>query len=662
MCGIAGIVARNPDSRWPYLVNQMLVSLSHRGPDDGGIIVLPSWNSEKLFSRKAGDFSKDIEQGVLVLGNRRLAILDLSAAGHQPMATDDERVWVTYNGEIYNYIELRSELIAAGYHFSSDTDTEVVLKSYSFWGTDCFRRFNGMWALALWDHNKRQLILARDHFGIKPLYYYLQEDCLFFVSEIRALLLDNNFQKKPNLRAIYEYLAEKTVDTNEDTFFQGVKRVPAASYLIFDVSDPSRTLSARSETFWELRPRAMNSKPFFESAEQLQWLLEDSIRLRLRSDVAAGVCLSGGLDSSGIVALLQKLLSGGKVNAKITGPSVKTFSICYPSERFDEKPYIDALIQDSQAESYFTFPTGEEIGDEISRIVQCQEEPFGSTGIASQWFVFRLAHNHGVKVMLDGQGADELFGGYLTFFYPHFKDYFKRKDYGKLLIEILAFVWRHNYWRFWRVEQFATVLARFNKNNTHNPKKESSWLSPERPDWLQRGAFPPEIKSGAPLGRDLPETGGALKNACASYLLRYSLPSLLRFEDKNSMYFSIESRLPYLDPRLVEFAFSLPAEYCLHLGTTKRILRRALQEVLPPKILRRRVKLGFATPEAAWFRGPLRRMLDELFESRSFAERNLFNVPVARHEWKKFLMGLPADPSRFWRWANLELWFRQFID
>jgi asparagine synthase (glutamine-hydrolysing) len=648
MCGIVGVLSAGVDPSLARIGREMLDSLRHRGPDDGGLATLSEWREGAAVKH---DRPNADPAAVLVLGNRRLAILDLSAAGHQPMSSEDGLRWIVYNGEIYNYVELREELRALGHSFKSATDTEVFLRAYEQWGTDCFRRFNGMWGVAIFDRSRRELVLARDHFGIKPLYYSAKHDRLTFASEIRALRRDPQFTGGANPRAIRDYLAARSVDTTADTFFEGVRALPAGSYMTIDLSRPVAGWEPRIRRFWQLEPGAERSGDIVEHAEQVRWLLEDAIRIRLRSDVPVGVCLSGGLDSSGVVMLASKLLDEGRARTDVLGSRVRTFTAYYPTERYDEKPYVDALVRHGSMDPYFTSPSGEDVRNALEEVVGCQEEPFGSTGMISQWFVFRLARDNGMKVMLDGQGADELFAGYLTFFYPLLLEYWKHGQYARVLSEALAMLWYHKYYYQWidRVTpaRRRVMNGRFRKSANGVPNTSYPWLTL---DGLNGDSGPVSMR---------PELGNGLRNAQADYFLSHSLPSLLRYEDRSSMHFSIESRLPFLDVRLVELAFSLPMSSLLQHGTTKKVLRKALASALPSEIVDRRLKLGFSTPEIDWVRKDLRPVFDDLFRSRAFAERGLYDVPVALDEWQLFLAGRPADANVFWRWANLELWFRQ---
>ncbi len=624
----------------------MLTAVMHRGPDDGGFAARTGWSNgiyDVRHSREA-DYLRP-QLGVLAFGNRRLSILDLSPAGHQPMSTDDGRYWIAYNGEVYNYIELRAELLRAGYTFHSSTDTEVVLKAYAHWGLNCFSRMNGMWGLAIWDDWTRQLLLTRDHFGIKPLYYALQPNKIVFASEIRPLFTAG-ISREPDLRSVRDFLLKGAADTGQHTFFKHITSVPPSSWI--QIALNGDRLETRSGKFWTAEARIRNDRDAATEREELWELLKSAVQLRLRSDVPVGACLSGGLDSSAIVLLTKELL--GISNREATN-RIQTFSAIYPSMRHDEKPYIDAIVSQHKLHSHMTSPSGEDVQEALAEVVTCQEEPFASSGVISQWFVFRLAHQHGLKVMLDGQGADEILAGYPTFFVPLVRDAWRGGDYIQLARELVAAAWSQRHMRLdgrsWR--DLETVTRRFT----------GAAGEPGFPPWFNALAFP---ANGDELPHVRRKFGDAVADARIDYLERHSLPGLLRYEDRNSMHFSIESRLPFLDPRLVEFAFSIPAKHLLRNGVTKLPLRTAAKRLLPEKITGRRIKLGFATPEDEWMRGALRPVIDDLLRSRSFASRGFVHPERLRSEWNAFTSAKGGSRSLIWRCVSLELWMRSFVD
>ncbi|MBI4712412.1 MAG: asparagine synthase (glutamine-hydrolyzing) [Planctomycetes bacterium] len=390
MCGICGIYSNEPVDK--DVVKRMNDALAHRGPDDEGIYL----NQQSPF---------------VGLANRRLSIIDLSPAGHQPMSNENQTIWITYNGEIYNYIELRSELQKLGHRFRSDTDTEVIIHAYEEWGEDCLRHFNGMWAFAIWNSKRRRLFCARDHFGIKPFYYFWDGKTFVFASEIKSILTHPAVPRKPDETIIYDYLTTGLIDHSEETFFHQIKQLRPAHYLTIN---PDRCLEVNK--WWDIavnhrfNDNSLNGK---DITDRFKNLLEDSVRLRLRSDVPVGTCLSGGLDSSSIVCLANNLIRDNKIiKPELIGRHQKTFSACYDDPRVDERRFIKEVLNQTGAESHLTFPNGQGLWTDLERLIWHQDEPFGSTSIYAQWSVMKLTANNGVKVLLDGQGGDELMAGY----------------------------------------------------------------------------------------------------------------------------------------------------------------------------------------------------------------------------------------------------------
>jgi asparagine synthase (glutamine-hydrolysing) len=585
MCGIAGVYNNNDDS----LIKRMTGLMGHRGPDDEGFF----------------------EDDKIALGHRRLSIIDLSARGHQPMERDN--LVIVYNGEIYNYIELRKELERKGYVFSSGTDTEVILFAFKEWGKDCLSKFNGMWAFAIWDKEKKELFCSRDRYGIKPFYYYFNGSVFAFSSELRPLLL---FRKEPNEKAIFEYLTAELADYSSQTFFEGIKQLEPASYLFL------KDNSIKKGKYYEIRPNfslgVFSEKKAKEYAEEFLELLEDSVRLRLRSDVETGSCLSGGLDSSTIVSLINKL-------KKETGQ--KTFSFYSNDPAIDERKYIKEILKDKNIDSYYVYCSGKDFWPEIQKVVQDQEEPFKSTSVYAQWKVMELANKNNVKVLLDGQGADELFG------YPEQAASF----FNQSFLKARALPRINGSWlRFFLPSSFIYYLRkkRIEELNFLKPALEKKYKYSERMSRSSRVNFQQALLEG---------------------MTDCGLKRLLRYEDKDSMAFSIESRIPFLDFRVVDFIFSLPAVYKFHNGFTKYLLRRACKGIIPEDVRLRKNKLGFAVPEEKWLSENRANILD-IFKGRDFCS----SVYADKSKIIRKLEDKNSAISGLWRFINLELWLRKF--
>ena len=639
----------------------MTGSLVHRGPDGEGYVLLSGERQDKPVAL-AGKLSDGVVHGRYRagFGHRRLAIVDLTPLGHQPMGSEGGRFWITYNGEVYNAPELRNELVQRGHSFRSSSDTEVVLKAFEEWGQACLDSFNGMFAFAVWDDREETLFCARDRFGIKPFYYRWDARRFLFASEIKALLCDPSSQRTPNDAAILDYLALSRQDHTTETFFKGIYQLAPGECLTVKVG-AERAMAVDRRRWWDL-PEGRESVGAREAAARTYALLEDSVRLALRADVAVGSCLSGGLDSSTIVCLMTELLqrqAGTKVSSShVASPDVQiphTFSSCHEDPRYDERPYIRAVLDQTGAANHAVFPDPEQLFASLSDILWHQEEPFAGTSVLAQWDVMRAAGGAAVKVLLDGQGADELFLGYPAYMGARLADCFRR---GRWVTGIQE-------WAAWRRVHGGlqpTAVAGIVRGLL--PDGPLRWLRSQvlgDDQWLGQD-FARQVRP-ANLRRDSSPSYGRteLDTRIASGLLR-DLPALLHYEDRNAMAFSVEARVPFLDHRLVEWLVRLPPELNLRQGMTKVVLREAVAGILPEKIRLRTDKLGFVTPEDTWLRVALRRQIEALLDSETMRARPYWRIGVLKAWYRRYCDGQLAIGPTVWRWINLECWLRRFCD
>lgn len=676
MCGILGISHLNRSLCQPELVHQATQTVRHRGPDDEGYLFANTskgiyhlaggpdtpeavWNASLTYrpQTRVAELS-DEDNYNLALVNRRLSILDLSPAGHQPLCNEDQTLWIVHNGEIYNFRELRQELQAQGHCFASETDTEVILHAYEQWGPDCLKRFNGMWAFAIWDLHTQKLFCSRDRFGIKPFYYYSDGQRFLFASEIKALLAFPQVPRQANERAIYRYLMSGQSDHGRETFFVQVQQLFGGEFLELDL----RSGEFNVQRYWQLDPTAKNSTPTDEAAAQVRELLTDAVRLRLISDAPVGTCLSGGLDSSAIVCLVNQLIQQNRPEALSVGELQKTFSARYQDARHDEGRFIEVVAQATQAEAHATYPTSERLTEDLEALLYAQEEPFGTTSIFAQWCVFALAQEAGVKVTLDGQGADELLAGYHSYFPAYWAELFRSLRWLRLVQEL------NGYRRHHRVLKSQLVMMGYNLAPSQviahlpRPLKQAlrSFVSKEDFHGLSKAFIQSHCLEHTP------QANSAKPNNLNALLyqthIQTSLPALLRYDDRNSMAHSIESRVPFLDHRLVQFVFSLPQNHKIRHGTTKWIFREAMKDILPETVRTRPDKIGFSTPEDEWFRGPLRELVDGVLSSSSFQARPYFDGQQIQLLFERHCRKEINISNFIWRWVNLELWLRRFID
>jgi asparagine synthase (glutamine-hydrolysing) len=593
----------------------MTSALRHRGPDDEGYVALTVDRPAVAFAGRetaagcvpdsapcapADPFPADAD---VVLGSRRLAILDLSPAGHQPMSSGSGR-WIVHNGEIYNYRELRTELSAFGHRFAGGSDTEVALAAYEQWGTGCFGRFNGMWATAIWDAPRRTLVLSRDRFGVKPLYMAsLAGGGLAFASELKALLA-GGIPARAHEPSLQTFLDTGRIDVSgAATCFEGIEQVEPGTFVECPLGGAQEV--TRYYTLVSRGP-ATND----ETAELLA-LLDDAVSLRLRSDVRVGSCLSGGLDSSAIVSLAQSRLDGG------TEP-MRTFTFSAAAEPIDETRFAAAVADRAGAEPYFT-TAPDDIAEHVLATAWDQDEPVGSGSVVAQRLVMALAHANGAKVLLDGQGGDEVLAGY-------------------------------SYYRPARLADLVTSLRLARAVSELRSSVGNDALSV---GWLGRATL-------GELRRRRPGRGRLASRQLDD--IRLHLPALLHYEDRNSMAFSIEARLPFLDYRIVELGLGLPGAAKIAGGWTKAVLRHALEPRLPAEVVWRRDKVQFSVPQVDWLRGPLRELAGDLLSGPEFAGRPVGDAGAARSLLARLdiLDGREAD--RLWRLLALELWYRTYLD
>ena len=614
MCGICGVVAlqRPPEAG---VVRAMLSELRHRGPDGEGFFEAPG----------------------VALGHARLAIIDLSDGGRQPFASDDGSLQLLHNGEVFNYLELRAELEQLGHRFRTETDTEVVLRAYQQWGPRCVERFNGMWAFALWDEAEQRLFCSRDRFGIKPFVYRLEGARFAFASEPRAFLRDPSFRARPNPAAIRDFLAQGHTDHLEETFYDGVRQLPPGHSLTFDAK------GLRLDRYWRLEPRDQPADPVAAFRE----LFLDAIRLRLRSDVPLGTALSGGLDSSAVAVAIDHLLRTEGENARPVGERQRTFTAYFEDAGFDERPFAVAVVARIVAEPRWVSFDEETLLDVLPDVVAAQGEPFASTSIVAQWFVMRAAAAAGLKVMLDGQGGDEVLAGYRT-------------TYGYRLADLLSGA---------RLREAVAELRAFPEPRRALPAALVTPFLPQSARWALRGRrgrgdllVHPSLR-GSTSPPEPPEAGHLPDRLRSQYhliLSQLGLPELLRYEDRNSMAHSLEGRVPFLDHRLVELLYGLDARQLYERGTTKVVLREALSDLLPPVVRERRDKLGFVTPEQRFFRGRLGAFAEDVFRSPELRERGLVDGQEAVARLNRLRAGKAAG-FELWRALSVELWARRYL-
>jgi asparagine synthase (glutamine-hydrolysing) len=648
MCGILTL-ARPPQAgpaRTEALARATRLA-RHRGPDDEGYLLWRQGGAARIYAgAETGDASRrmhgletlpDVADWQVAFGHRRLSIIDLSPAGHQPMLHAPSGLAISFNGELYNYLELREELSKAGHEFHTQTDTEVILVAWAAWGPECLHRFNGMFAFSLLDTRAGALHLARDRFGVKPLYWTRLGEQLAFASEIKQLRALPGFAPQIDQSTARDYLATGWLDHSRHTFDENIQRLSGGERAVVRLDAP---VPAPEVIRWyELKPEAWRGADA-EAPERCRELLRDSVRLRLRSDVPLGTCLSGGLDSSAIVCLIKQL----QQNEGLTNGQ-RTVTVRYDNERFDEWPHAAKVIAHTGADPVQIWPTVERLQSELDQILWHLDEPHGSTSQFNQWCVFGAAAGAGLKVMLDGQGGDEQLAGYG----------------GSTVTAMLAGLLRRGRWSAFVSE----VNALRQKNGraalaqallaTRNLAPAMDYLLPA--DWSFAAAKPLWLRLDAPT-RQPTRPPRDLTESLQRQILFAPLSVHLRYEDRLSSAWSVESRLPFLDYRLVEFLLGLPERLKLRGGRSKVVLREALRGVIPEEIRERKDKMGFVAPEPVWLRGGATDWFKQGVEAALDIAPEFFHADETRRMVNETVSGQRHFSMEIWRILCLGRWLK----
>lgn len=618
MCGIAGFVnLKNPPFIKKNHLKKMIDTIKHRGPDGQGYFL----------DKNVG------------LGHCRLAIIDLTF-GHQPMNSANGQYWITYNGEIYNYLELNKQLKAKGYKFKTASDTEVLLYMYQEYGPKCLSFLNGMFAFAIWDKKKKQLFAARDRFGIKPFYYFYQNKKLVFASEIKAILKIMPQLAQLNPIGLNEYLTFQFC-LQETTLFKQIKKLPPACFLTFANNN------FKIKKYWQLSFQINHEKKEEYFCNQTLKLIKKAVKIRLRSDVAIGTYLSGGLDSSLITALASKDCPY----------QLKTFTGYFNQPGFSELDWAKKMAKSCQTKNFQVKISSNDFIKSIEKLIYFMDEPAAGPGLFPQYYVSKLASKH-VKVILGGQGGDEIFGGYVRYLLLYLEKFLKKSFSGSSnqlssllpgLSALKSYLPLVNY--FWQKDLFASNKKRYfrliNRSQDFKSLIKNDIFADYKTNLKQKfnQAFLMPKKT-------------SLLNQMTHFDISNSLPALLQVEDRVSMAASIETRVPFLDHHLVEFTASIPTSIKFKNGQLKYLLKQLAKQILPEKIAGRKDKMGFPVPLTSWYKNDLETFVKDILLGKTTKKRGIFKT--------KKISSLLKQPAHFdrqiWAMVCLELWFRNFID
>jgi asparagine synthase (glutamine-hydrolysing) len=662
MCGIAGIVNLSTTKLdIPSLLLSMTNSLKHRGPDDEGYIfysdneVITVAGNDTSHASRESDLpfcpQKTISdvQGkyFLGLGHRRLSVIDVSASGHQPMCFDNGLLWIVFNGEIYNYLELKKELLSLGHHFLTNSDTEVILAAYKQWGKQFLNRLNGMWSFVIFDKKKNILFGSRDRFGVKPMYYFLNENCFSFASEQKALLKLPFVDGKINHDAVYEYIVQGKTEGREEGLFKSLfELMPACSFtfdLISHKFEKEKYYNLDYETKWE-KPDLKKSE---EHTQEVKRLLTEAIKLRLRSDVPVGACLSGGMDSSSIVCIINSLIKEDQKDDKL-----KVFTASYKNQNIDESAWAGKIVNACNSNWFQDYPEIETLMSDLEDITYYQDIPILGSSTMSQYSLMRSVKKTGIKVTLDGQGADEIFSGYSAHFVAFIGEAFKNNSYPEIFNNFKngdsTFSNKKNLF----TKPFKNfidnlLLLESDKKLFKTTRKEFSYINDEF--W---GKYKTNLRS---LGDNIP---CSLNEILYQQFTGPDFKVYLRTADRNSMRHCIETRLPFSDDiHLIEYLFNTPSSYKIQNGLSKFLLRESVKGIVPEEVRLRKDKIGFATPDLKW----LLYMKDDLKKYITSDLNEFLDSKALLKDWDKlFAHASDNGTPRLWRIIFFAVWKKVF--
>jgi len=645
----------------PRHLQRMNQAIRHRGPDGDGFL----FYSENEFTTAYGTDTPEsvkqascayapkvpveqlMEPGVLALAHRRLAILDLSENGHQPQCDPSRELWITYNGEIYNYLELREQLQNKGHVFRTRTDTEVILAAYKEWGVECVKAFNGMWSFVLFDKVKNRVFGSRDRFGVKPFYYHLSTEAFLFASEQKALLEHPAVSRSINPRALADYFIAGEIEYQEQGIFEGILELfPSHSFTI-----DLRSGSFTKWVYYELKTNETYEHfqtPKFETyRNQTEDLLRDAIQLRLRSDVPVGSCLSGGIDSSSIVGIAHELLKQQQGSAPI-----HTFTSSFEDPRYDESKWATLVNEQTGAIPHKSVPTREELVQDLEQLVYCQDSPIWSTSTYAQYRVMKLAKDTGIKVILDGQGGDELFAGYSPYYTWYMGDMIRRLDIGSALKAVKDFD------SF--PQNFKSLGKDYLKLKAIHHLPVSMQLKISKAYFSDLGYVDKDLldtykKSQRSTPSVLPRS---LNGILHKEFVNTRLKGYLKCEDRCSMWHSVESRTPFADDhRLIEYVFQIPGAYKIHDGINKYLMREAVKPYIPAAISTRSDKMGYSTPNNRW----VSEMKEEMRPYFTDTLKPYLNLDKLTKDYDAFfsIEGKPEN-GRIFKFMVFAVWMKVF--
>jgi len=648
MCGLIAYYKSSDHPLDPRLIAEMTHALAHRGPDDYGLCFATV--ERTLFWRKGDNLMPFTQKGV-GMGHRRLSVFDLTTAGRQPFCSTDRRFTMVFNGEIYNFVELRKELSQYGYRFLTDCDTEVLLAAFEKWGVDCFNRLNGVWAVVIWDNRSRDLIVARDRLGQKPLLYVQVDGDWIFASEVKALLRHPRIAVEPNEQVLLYYIANDKGPWGEETFFSGIRSVEPGTYVT--LNDGRVTKKTK---YWSLVTKAGFTRSDEKvAAEELDDLLTDAVRLRLRGDIRVAAMLSGGLDSTSVISSIRSILATRPSEGRTIGDRLQAFTACFPGMEIDETEKVEEICHSFEITAHKVFPCdAENIEERLKEVAWSAEEPFWLPVMIVHDMLMKLARSSDTQVVLDGIGGDELFAGFVRYIPIVVRDGLHRLHIRDAISNFQGMCRKHD--RNVLKEGLRVVAPNSIRYRVQNLVGQLRGVPSHRYSRLFRAAL--QDRHGYyPRLEDATDLGSAQKWD----LLQNYTPRWLHMSDRISMFNSVVSRSPFLDFRLVEFAFALDDSLKIRNGETKYIVREAKRRQLPPRIVGDSRKVGFSGPHSLWLRGPLKELALSLRDPKRSRISSFLRRDVLSNIIDDFYQDSRANVHPLSHILNAEAWLRAYF-
>ncbi|OIP05204.1 MAG: asparagine synthase (glutamine-hydrolyzing) [Bacteroidetes bacterium CG2_30_32_10] len=671
MCGIAGLVCLSKNDHIQSIIASMTNSIKHRGPDDEGFVFFKSdisqtagandtaknsWNAPFPYcpSKSIDELNDNYR---IAFGHRRLSVIDLSEAGHQPMCNENKNIWITCNGEIYNYIELREELKTKNNQFCSNSDIEVLLKAYQTWGINCLDKLNGMWSFVIYDEQKQILFGSRDRFGVKPMYYTLNDDFFAFASEQKALLCLPNNDFGVNYSAVFEHLYMSKIESKPEGFYKNIFELLPSHYFVFDLKENKLNIKRYYTLQYNNQYERFDQQTFDKYAQEIKEKIHNAIEIRLRSDVNVGFCLSGGIDSSSIISVAQQI---NKANSlKQLSGQLTAFTAVNNSKEFDESHWAKIVVNDLNIKQHQVYCKPQSILQDLEQMIYHQDIPLFSTSTYAQSKVMQAAKENNITILMDGQGGDELFSGYPVFYSSFYIDlirHFKINSFFNELGSISNSPTSKSIFfkSLVKIGLDKVISNRMASIIAKSFKQESQFFNT---------AFLNENRHLMSLSNEY--SAKPMNELLHQYCTGYYLKHLLRWEDRCSMQYSIESRTPFADDLpLIELLFSIPANYKIHNGWSKLLLRESLKGIIPEPIRTRKDKLGFSTPQYQWLKEINAAIKINIKELAIYDDYKIVNTEKMFKNWDAIFSNSHSAKSAdfIWRYLNFLLWKKTFFN